>query len=295
MKPAPFRYEAPESLDEAIALLAEHGAEARVLAGGQSLVPAMNMRLARPTVVIDINRIAGLDEIEVSRAGDARNGHSTHGRTLGIGALVRHATMEQPPVEGAAGRIISEAAHLIAHPPIRSRGTVLGSLAFGDPAAEWCAVARLFDAEVTARSVRGERTLTVRDLLAGAFENSLEPDELLVEARLQVPDAVTGTAIVEQSHTEGDFAVVLAAAMLIGENGSVRHRVTAGGVAPTARRFTKLESELDRDGSIGNDIGAISELIRDDIDPPSDLYGSSEYRAHLAAVLIGRALERAAA
>jgi carbon-monoxide dehydrogenase medium subunit len=172
---------------------------------------------------------------------------------------------------------------------------MLGSLAFSDPAAEWCVVSQLFDAEVTARSSRGERTLTVSELFAGAFANSLTPDELLVEARLQIPDGIAGAAIVEQSHTEGDFAVVLAAVLLVREEGRLRHRVAVGGAAPTARRFGKLEAELDDDPSLGNDLDAIGELIRDVIDPPGDTYGSPEYRARLAAVLTSRALQRAAA
>lgn len=293
MKPAPFRYLAPGSVEEAVELLAEYGDEARVLAGGQSLVPAMNMRLARPAVLVDINRIPGLDRLLLVPT--ATEAHPAQGKRMCVTPLVRHAALESSPVEGPAGDLISQTAHLIAHPPIRARGTMLGSLAFADPAAEWCAVTQLFEAEVTARSARGDRRLHVRELLAGAFKSCLEPDELLVEACLVVPDEVVGTAIVEQSHTEGDFAVVLAAAMLVREQGRVRHRVVAGGVAPEARRFTGLESELDRDATIRNDVGAIGELIREEIDPPSDPYGSSEYRAHLGAVLIGRALQRATA
>jgi carbon-monoxide dehydrogenase medium subunit len=283
VKPAPFRYEVPDSLEEAVWLLAEHGDEARVLAGGQSLVPAMNLRIVRPTVVVDINRIPGADALNVDDG------------FLRAGPLVRHATLEAPPIAGPAGALVSQAAHLIAHPPIRTRGTMLGSLAFADPAAEWCVVAQLFDAEVTARSKRGDRTVGVNDLLADAFMNSLQPDELLVEARLHVPGHAVGAAIVEQSHTEGDFAVVLAAALLVKEGNEVRHRVAVGGAAPTARRFAKLEDELDRQPSLRNDIEAIRELMRDAIDPRGDLYGSPGYRAHLAAVLTSRALERAAA
>ncbi len=284
MKPAPFRYEAPDSLEEVVSLLAEHGDEARILAGGQSLVPAMNLRLERPAVVVDINRVSGLDTPEVGNDG-----------VLRIPPLVRHVTLEAPPNEGPAGRLLSDAAHLIAHPPVRTRGTMLGSLAFADPAAEWCAVSQLFDAEVTARSTRGERTLTVSALLAGAFTNSLMPDELLVEARLRFPDDIAGAAIVEQSHTEGDFAVVLATVLLMRKGGRLHHRVAVGGAAPTARRFEKLEAELDGDPALGRDIDAIGELIRDDIDPPGDTYGSPEYRARLAAVLTSQALQRAAA
>lgn len=282
MKPSPFRYEAPTSVDEAIALLAEHGADARILAGGQSLVPAMNLRVECPAVIVDINRVPGLDTLH--RDDDV----------LTIGPLARHRSFETPPIDGIVGDLIARTAHLIAHPPIRTRGTLLGSLAFGDPAAEWCAVTQLFDGEVTARSIRGDRTLRVDELLAGAFSTSLAPDEMLVEARLRLPGGPLGAAIVEQSHTVDDFAVVLAAALTVrGEDGGARHRVAIGGAAPTAKRMQRLERELDRDPTIADDADAIRDLIVDELDPPEDAYGSAEYRRHLAAILTRRALGRA--
>src|SRR5438876_308439 len=169
MKPVAFQYFAPRTLDEALALLAEHGEEGRVLAGGQSLVPAMNFRLARPASLIDINRIAGLDYI---REEDG---------TLRIGALARHAQFETPVAGGALAGFLPLVAHHIAHLPIRIRGTFAGSLAHADPASEWCLVAAVLDAELAVASRRGERLLRPEGYFVTALTTALEPDELLTE------------------------------------------------------------------------------------------------------------------
>ena len=173
MKPAPFQYHAPKTVEEAVALLAELAPDdGRVLAGGQSLVPTMAFRLARPGHLIDINGVAGLDRLAVQ---DGR---------LFIGATVRHAAFERPAAEGPLGELLAEVAHNIAHRPIRTRGTFCGSIAHADPASEWCAVAACLDAEMMAISTRGVRLIAAPDFFKGLMTTALDEDELLAEVRL---------------------------------------------------------------------------------------------------------------
>jgi carbon-monoxide dehydrogenase medium subunit len=175
MKPAPFAYHAPRSLDEATSLLAEHGDDARILAGGQSLVPAMNFRLARPARLIDINRIAGLDRLDVA------------GKVLRIGALARHVAFERRLVDGPFATLLPHIARHVGHLPIRVRGTFAGSLAHADPASEWCLLAATFDAEILARAQDGERPIPAADFFRGILATALRADELIVEVRLPLP------------------------------------------------------------------------------------------------------------
>src|SRR5438094_3394902 len=187
MKPVAFQYFAPRTLDEALALLAEHGEEGKVLAGGQSLVPAMNFRLARPTSLIDINGIAALDYLR-----------ETDG-ALCIGALARHAEFETPVIGGALGALLPRVARHIAHLPIRVRGTFAGSLAHADPASEWCLLAMTLDAELVIATQRGTRTLGPGEFFLGALTTALAPDELLTEIRLPVLDEGWRTGFAEFS------------------------------------------------------------------------------------------------
>src|SRR6266700_2188186 len=173
MKPAPFRYHAPKTIEEAVETLAEVASEdGRVLAGGQSLVPIMAFRLARPAHLVDINGIEALRRLAVD------------GDRLCIGACVRHAAFHKPVVNGPLGRLLSTVVRHIGHYPIRTRGTFCGSIAHADPASEWCAVAAAFDAEMVARSARGERVITAREFFRGIMTTALEEDELLIEVRL---------------------------------------------------------------------------------------------------------------
>src|SRR5881392_2022570 len=198
MKPAPFDYFAPATLDEALGLLAEHGGDAKPLAGGQSLIPAMNFRLARPAALVDLNRIA---ELAYVRAGGKDAG-------LVIGAMTRQRAVERSDVVARAAPLVAEAMPAIAHPQIRNRGTIGGSLAHADPSAELPAVMLALDAAFRARSVTGERTIPASEFFKGMLETALAPDELLVEIGLPPMPDRSGTAFLEVARRHGDYALV---------------------------------------------------------------------------------------
>ncbi|MFZ3310121.1 MAG: FAD binding domain-containing protein, partial [Xanthobacteraceae bacterium] len=201
MKPAAFRYHAPKTLDEAVALLAEVAADdGRVLAGGQSLVPTMAFRLAKPSHLVDINGVAALNRLAVE---DGK---------LCIGACVRHAAFHDPVCEGPLGKLLTDVVRHIAHYPIRNRGTFCGSLAHADPASEWCLVLAALDGEVLAKSVRGERVIAARDFFKGVMTTALAEDELLIEARLPLLPAGTAAGFYEFNRRAGDFALAMALA-----------------------------------------------------------------------------------
>src|SRR5512143_2063276 len=211
MKPAPFVRHAPRTLEEALKILAEvapqHG---RVLAGGQSLVPIMAFRLAKPAHLVDINEVAGLDKL------------ASDGKLLSIGATVRHAAFHKLVVENPLRKLLSVVARHIAHYPIRMRGTFCGSLAHADPASEWCLVAAALDATLVARSTRGERAIAAKDFFAGIMSTALAEDELLAEVRLPLLSKDTKFGFNEFSRRAGDFAM---AASL------VKYRLQAGKIA----------------------------------------------------------------
>ena len=199
MKPASFRYHAPKTVDEAVALLAEVAADdGRILAGGQSLVPTMAFRLARPSHLVDINGVAALNRIAVA---DGK---------LVIGACVRHAAFHRPVCDGPLGKLLTDVVRHIAHYPIRNRGTFCGSLAHADPASEWCLVLAALDGEVLAKSARSERVIAARDFFKGIMTTALADDELLVEARLPILAAGTACGFYEFSRRAGDFALAAA-------------------------------------------------------------------------------------
>src|SRR5438309_1179326 len=193
MKPVSFRYFAPCTVDEALELLATHGGEGKILAGGQSLVPAMNFRLARPASLIDINRIDSLDYV------------CEDGDELRIGALARHARFEAPVAGGALGGFLPRVARHIGHLPIRTRGTFCGSIAHADPASEWCCVMAALDGTVVLRSRRGVRRLRAAEFYQGIMATALEEDELLVAAELPLLAEGTRTGFAEFSRRKGDF------------------------------------------------------------------------------------------
>jgi carbon-monoxide dehydrogenase medium subunit len=224
VKPAPFGYEAPETLEEALALLATEGEDVKPLAGGQSLVPLLNFRLARPDRLVDLN---GVGELAYLRR---------DGEVLRIGALARSAELARS-VDAAAGwPLLVEAALLVGHPQIRARGTVCGSVAHADPAAELPAALAALEARFHVRSARGARTLSARELFRSFFTTALDPDELLVEIELPALPPQTGSAFVEHARTHGDFALAGAAAVLsLDESGScagARLALLAAGPAP---------------------------------------------------------------
>src|SRR6266849_639398 len=234
VKPAPFAYHRPETLAEAVRLLAELASQdGRILAGGQSLVPIMAFRLARPAHLIDINAVAGLDQLA------ARDG------ALCIGARVRHADFHRPVGEDPLGRMLAAVVRHIAHYPIRLRGTFCGSLAHADPAAEWCVVAATLDAELVAVSALGERSIAARDFFRGAMETALMPDELLAEARLPVLPKGTRFGFAEFSRRAGDYALAMALAVLRIDAGVIAApRIGLGGAEASPRRIAVAEAVL---------------------------------------------------
>jgi carbon-monoxide dehydrogenase medium subunit len=284
MKPAAFEYFAPRSLDEATALLADHGGDARVLAGGQSLVPAMNFRLARPAVLVDINRVEGLGGI---READGR---------LAIGALTRHVVFEKPVTGGPLGRLLPVVAHNIAHLPIRMRGTFGGSIAHADPAAEWCAVAAALDAEIVVASTGGRRTVPAADWFRSIFTTDIRDGEMVTEVRLPLLDDTWRCGFIEFNRRAGDFAIVSAVAAIRVEAGVIRAaRLALGGVVDKAVRAAEAEAILV--GAAPGDavFRAAGAAARVAFEPFGDIHADAEYKSELVAVMTRRALERAVA
>jgi carbon-monoxide dehydrogenase medium subunit len=284
LKSAPFRYVAPGTVEEALELLAEHGDDARPLAGGQSLVPMMAFRLARPSVLIDLNRIGELAAVRIGAS------------SIGFGAMVRERTAERSPEVRAGSPLLARALPLIGHEAIRSRGTIGGSLSHADPAGELPAVAVASGAEMVVRAARrSERVVAAEEFFVGHFTTALEADELLVEVRFPRPTEGTGAAFEEMTRRHGDFAIVGVAALLHISGGSIDHaRVVLTGVGATPVRVAGAESVL-IGASPGEDLfeEAAGAAIQD-LDPPSDLHGSAAYRRHVAGILIRRALARTA-
>lgn len=270
MKPPPFEYVAPTSLDEAVAALAEHGEDAKVLAGGQSLIPLLSLRLARPTALVDLN---GVDEL----AATSVNG------TVSIGAMTRHRTVERDADIARAVPLLAAAVPYIGHTAIRTRGTIGGSLAHADPAAELPAVALALDATFEARSVRGSRTITATDFFEGYFTTALEPDEVLV--RITFPTAAPGTrvSVHEMARRHGDFAM---AAVLASKGPDGDHRIALVNVSDRPHRATAAEQAADA----GAPDDEIVDLATRDLEPTEDLHATGPYRKHVTGVLLRRAL-----
>lgn len=284
MKPAPFTHHLPGTVDEAAALLAAHaGEDARILAGGQSLVPTMAFRLARPAHLIDINRIAGLGTVEIGT------------ETLSIGALARHADFHTPVEDGPLGALLAAVVRHIGHYPIRMRGTFCGSLAHADPASEWCLVAATLDARLTARSARGERRIGAAAFFEWAMVTALAEDEMLVGAEL--PRLAPGTrwGFCEFARRAGDFALAMALAVYRVEDGAiVEPRLGVGGVEARPRRIPEAEAALTGrtpGPALFREAGAAAAAA---VDAVSDSHASAGYRSELAGVMVERALADAA-
>jgi carbon-monoxide dehydrogenase medium subunit len=284
MKPASFQYHRPKTVDEAVALLAKLAPEdGRVLAGGQSLVPTMAFRLARPAHLVDINGVAGLDRLAVDSD------------TLSIGACVRHAAFHRPVTDGPLGRLLAEVVHHIAHYPIRMRGTFCGSLAHADPASEWCLVAATLDATLTAKSARGVRSIAAEDFLAGVMTTTLEPDELLIEARLPVLPADTRFAFQEFNRRAGDFALAMTLVTYQVDRGRVTNaHIGVGGAEDRPRRIAAAEQALNDRAPDAAAFAAAADAAAAAMDPMEDINTSAEYRRDLVRTLVRRALEQAA-
>lgn len=282
MKSASFEYHRATSVDEALGLLSREGDEARVIAGGQSLVPLMAFRLARPSALIDIKPIAHLRYVR------------RDGEMLRIGALTTHRDIEtsvDPGVRDGYG-ILPRTARLIGHYPIRTRGTFGGSIAHADPTSEWCMLALLLDAEIVATSSRGERTIAARDYFQGLFTTALETHELITEVRFLRP--ARQAAVREFSRRQGDFAIVGAAAAIELEADRVRSaRIALTGVGGAPVRATEAEAMLVDAAPSESTFSEAGRVAAADLDPPADIHGSSAYRRDLAAALVHDALTRA--
>jgi aerobic carbon-monoxide dehydrogenase medium subunit len=281
VKPGPFGYADPRTLDEALDLLAEHGDEAKVLAGGQSLVPLLNFRLARPELLVDVNRVDALAYLRED------------GRALRIGALTRDAALERSPDVAASWPLLGEAARLVGHPQIRSRGTVGGSVAHADPAAELPVALTALDATFHVLSKRGARTVAPEDLFVMQLTTSLEPDELLVEIEVPPVPPRTGSAFVEHARVHGDFALAGAAALVtLGPDGTCERAALAlCAAAPTPVRATAAEEVLvgrrvDEDAA-----REAGERAADGVDVPAS---QRRYKQALVAELVRHAIATAA-
>lgn len=283
MKPAAFEYRRVSTVEEAVEQLGQLGDDAKLLAGGQSLVPMMNFRLVRPSALVDVKRIPDLQYVEPDGGG------------LKIGALTPHRwveLMEDPrALEGFS--VLKKAARWVGHYPIRTLGTFGGSIAHADPSAEWCMLAVLLDAEILAVGPGGERVVPASEFFAGFFMTALEPDEMIVEVRF--PEPAPHAALKEFARRAGDYGIVAAAVALDLDGEECRSaRVVLGGVSDVPLRIPEAEKVLE-----GADVGAeVFEAAGREaagaIDPPSDVQGTAEYRRDLASALVRRALAEAA-
>ena len=278
MKPPPFRYAAPSTVAEAVDLLVAHAdVEARVLAGGQSLVPLMNFRLAQPGHLIDLRRVADLDGIRAE------------GDTLVIGAMTRQSAVEDAPEVALAAPLLAEAVGLVADRTVRNSGTIGGSLAHADPAAELPAVALALDAELVATGPGGTRGIPAAEFFRGPFSTALAADEILTEIRLPRRDG--GHAFVEFARTHGTFAVVAVAAQLELDAGRIsRAAIALTGVAPTAIRATAAERALDGTPPDTAALAAAADAAVSGLTPPSDIHASAATRTEVARTYVRRAL-----
>jgi aerobic carbon-monoxide dehydrogenase medium subunit len=281
VKPAPFAYHRADSVPEAVALLSELGDEAKILAGGLSLVPMMNFRLARPSALVDVSRIAGLSYLRAEPADGLR-----------IGALTTHRAVEtcrDPAVLGGFG-VLPRAARWIGHYPVRCRGTFGGSIAHADPAAEWCLLAVLLDARVVLTGADGSRTVRAAEFFEGYYSTAAAPDEMITE--LWFPEPAASAVLTEFAQRQGDFAVAAAAVCVEIADGTCRWgRVVLGGVGP--RPVEVDAGPLTGQPAAAQTWQAMGEHAAGQIDPPDDTHGDARYRRRLAVTLVTRALAEA--
>jgi CO/xanthine dehydrogenase FAD-binding subunit len=282
MKPPAFDYIAADSIAMAVEALAQVGDDAKIIAGGQSLVPMLNFRMLRPSILVDINRITGLDVIaETSEA-------------IRVGALTRHYQLETSPLIARHLPVLSCAMTHVAHLAIRNRGTIGGSLAHADPAAELPMMALLLDAELRIASAAGERTVAARDFLLGALTVDLAASDIITEIVLPKLPPRTGWGFEEVARRHGDFALAAVAATVTVSGGAIEQaRIALTGVGPTALRAHEAEGLLIGHALEPDLVNRVIEAVRAAIEPETDLHASSDYRRHLAGVLAGRALAAA--
>ncbi|HEY1152327.1 MAG TPA: FAD binding domain-containing protein [Pseudolabrys sp.] len=281
MKPAPFVRHTPRTLDEALSILAEVAPQdGRVLAGGQSLVPIMAFRMARPAHLVDINEVAGLDKLAVE-----------NGKLI-VGACVRHAAFHKPVEPGPLGALLASVVHNIAHYPIRMRGTMCGSLAHADPSSEWCLTAATLDAELVARRKGGERIIPANAFFEGLMSTALKEDELLAEVRYALLPAGTKFGFNEFSRRAGDFAMSASLATYRLTDGRITDaRVGVGGAEPSPRRIPEAEAALNGQAPGDAAFRAAADAASAAIDPLEDIQTTGEYRRDLVRAVVRRALE----
>jgi aerobic carbon-monoxide dehydrogenase medium subunit len=286
VKPPPFDYSAPDSVAEALELLQRTPEETSVLAGGQSLVPVLNMRLAQPLALVDLNRVAGLDAIETTPEGRVR-----------FGSMVRQRRLESEPLVRDRLPLLTEAAVHIAHLAIRTRGTVGGSLAHADPSAELPAAVSALDGWMLVRGPDGERTVPAADFFLGPLTTAIEPGELLVAVELEPPPPGSGSAFVEVARTHGAFALAAAAAVLhLDDGGGIDHaRVALAGLGGVPHVPAWLDEVAGGEAPEEALFRRVGERLRDEVEPFDDVHASAQYRKRIAAVLTARALATAAA
>lgn len=281
MKPAPFNYLKPTCIAEALSILSEHGSDARILAGGQSLVPMLNFRVARFDHLIDINGLSELEAIDVD------------GDTLRLGALVRYRTIENSPEIARHAPLLGVATRSIAHLPIRTRGTIGGSICHADPSAEYPAVLSVLDASMRFRSVRGDRRVDVDDLFLGPYTIAVEEDEMLVEVAIPIARPTMGYGFAEYARRPGDLVIVGIVARVEIEDGVVASAQIAGfGIEDSPQRIHAAEEALLGREAATDAIRAAVEASAA-IEVQSDIHATADLRRHLARVLVGRALSQA--
>jgi CO/xanthine dehydrogenase FAD-binding subunit len=284
MKPASFEYYAPDSIEQALDLMSQYAGEAKILAGGQSLVPAMNFRVVQPSVLIDLNRAAGLSYVREEES------------TLRIGAMTRERELEFNPLILRWAPLLVEAAPHIAHPQIRNRGTIGGSIVNADPAAELPVLMLALSARLKAKSVSGERWIDAQDFFMGMFTTALEPDEILVEIELPASQPRTGWSFMEVAPRAGDYALMgVAALVTLDQNGKCEHAklvyLNAGEGPMEAKEAEKLLiGESLNDPLIESTASKASET---EINPFGNIHTSPEFQRHLANVLTKKALKQA--
>jgi aerobic carbon-monoxide dehydrogenase medium subunit len=283
VKPAPFAYLRPSTVDEALQMLA--AGDAKVLAGGQSLVPILSMRLASPATIVDINHVGGLDAVEVDDVG------------VRIGALTRHRALERDAAAFAANPQLRRTLAYVAHPTIRNRGTTVGSLVHADPSAEMPAVLALLGGDVDVVSASsGRRTIAAEDFVVGPMESSVRPDELAVSAWFPHLPPRSGSAWREVSRRHGDYAVAgVGAVVTLADDRTVASARLAFISVAMVPLCVDVSAPLAGRTADDLDLAAVGELVDTSIDPEPDIHASAEYRGHLARVLAGRALKEAAA
>ena len=276
MKPAPFQYSDPRSIDEALTVLAGHADDAKVLAGGQSLVTMLNFRLARPALIVDVNRVDGLDALAV-------NG------TLRVGALVRQRRLERWARERSP--LLAAALALIGHAAVRNRGTVAGSIVHADPAAELPALLLVLDGVAVARSSRGERQIPAAELFQGPLTTSVAPDELVTETRFTLPAPSEGWGFHEVARRHGDFALAGVVAVLGLRAGKIeRPRIAVFGAGPTSLRLAAAEHALAGQSPGADVFREVAETACRELPAPADIHATAEYRRRVSATLVARAL-----